>query len=225
VFNSITVDKLISLAGLGGDRPAVACSDLVDWFFTFFEFTKLSDKAAIADAISRAVMEGRCGYAVGVVETEGSVKVRDPDLVRRGGMLPTAEIDLSSDAAILTTAAAERLIAEAAGEKFPDVPPKGLESAKAGAEAPDEAAAAGQHELKPTDAIRSAALRITVEGGDGLFALNRVLSWLRDQSAAVEAEVTLRATGSGDGFDRVRFRNGVIEPIEEAGGEIKSELS
>lgn len=222
VFNSITVDKLISLAGLGGDRPAVACSDLVDWFFTFFEFTKLTDKAAIADAISRAVMEGRCGYAVGVVETEGTVKVRDPDLVRRGGMLPTAEIDLSSDAAILTSEAAEHLIAEAVGEKVPGVPPKGPELGEEEAEASDKA---GEHELKPTDAIRSAALRITVEGGDGLFALNRVLSWLRDQSAAVEVEVTLRATGSGDGFDRVRFRNGVIEPIEEAGGEIKSELS
>src|SRR5262249_49190279 len=41
VFGSVTVDKLLALAGLGPARIAVSCRDLVDWFYGLFDFTKL----------------------------------------------------------------------------------------------------------------------------------------------------------------------------------------
>jgi len=42
VFRNVTVDKLISLAGVGAERPVVSCADLVDAFFSYYEFTKRS---------------------------------------------------------------------------------------------------------------------------------------------------------------------------------------
>jgi hypothetical protein len=76
----------------------------------------------------------------------------------------------------------------------------------------------------PTDTIAFAALRLRLNGG-GLFGLNRALSWLREESQSLDIEVTVRATPRGDGFDRVRYRNGVREPLDEAGVEAQEELS
>jgi len=48
---------------------------------------------------------------------------------------------------------------------------------------------------------------------------------LREESQSLDIEVTVRATPRGDGFDRVRYRNGVREPLDEAGVEAQEELS
>jgi len=61
VFRNVTVDKLISLAGVGAERPVVSCADLVDAFFSYYEFTKIWERRVIAEAVSRAVMEERGG--------------------------------------------------------------------------------------------------------------------------------------------------------------------
>jgi len=51
------------------------------------------------------------------------------------------------------------------------------------------------------------------------------MSWLREESQSLEIEVTVRAAPKGDGFDRVRDRNGVREPPDEAGIGSQEELS
>ena len=72
VFSSVTIDKLIALAGLGEDRPTVVLSDLVDWFFSYFDFTKVWSRRVIAEAISNAVVASRVGYVVGLVRADGA---------------------------------------------------------------------------------------------------------------------------------------------------------
>ena len=75
-----------------------------------------------------------------------------------------------------------------------------------------------------TDTIGSAALRLHLDGS-GLFGLNRALSWLREESQSLDIEVTVRATPKGTGFDRVRYRNGVTEPLDEGGVDVHEEPS
>lgn len=215
VFDTLTADKLTSLVGLGPDRPFVVCSDIVEWFFSYFEFTKLTGTGAVRDVISRGVMEGKIAYAPGILLTDGELGVRDPKLVRIGEMVPAEEIDIGSEAAILTPEQAAKLTGQPEETEGPG-PPEDKE--------PEASEVDGEGDRPgPTELVHAAALSITVEGG-GFFALNRALSWLRENARSVEAEIKVRAT-SDEGFDQVRFRNGVIEPIEEGGGDVRTEFS
>jgi hypothetical protein len=55
---------------------------------------------------------------------------------------------------------------------------------------------------------------------DGLFGLNRALSWLRDNSDSLDIEVAVRVAAEQSGIDPVRLRNGCLEPLEEGGTQI-----
>ena len=221
VFTSLTVEKLISLAGLGPDRAYVICGELVEWFFSYFEFTKLADRSAVADAISRGVMGRRIAYATGVVREDDAIRVRDPRLVRLGELLPVAEIDLGDDAAILTP----ELAAELAPAHSADPPtaPAGAPDGAVPAAGAAQGLAAGASASGSSEAIRHLALRARLDGR-GMFGLTRALSWLRDESASLDVDVTIRAAAKEGGFDRVRLRNGVVEPLEEGGGTVQVEL-
>lgn len=225
VFRSLTIDKLISLAGLGPDRPVVDLGELVDWFFSYFDFTKLVDRSAIADAVARGVMEGRLGYATGVTVAEGEVAVLDPRLVRLTEMLPVSEIDLSSGAVILTPDLAGRLRGHTEpGQDEPPVP--GAAPGPAAAEVGSGGALSSPGPpAGPIDSVNDVVLRLRLDSR-GLFGLNRALSSLREQSSGLDIELTVRAKAKDNaGYDRVRLRNGVVEPLEEGGVSVEQELS
>lgn len=216
VFDRITVAKLIELAGLGPDRLAVACDGLVDAFFSFFEFTKITGAPVIAEAISRAVLEGVAAYATGVEVDGDDIRVRDPRLVYLGRMLPVEEIDLGDGAFLLTPELAASL-------RAPVEPALPASAIAGGPEAqPPAAPSPGP---APGESIHRVALRARLDRS-GLYGLNRALSWLREQGCTLDVEVTVRAAAPGDGIDPVRLRNGVIEPLEEGGADItQQELS
>jgi len=231
VFSTVTVDKLLALAGLGPDKSAVVLSDLVDWFYSYFDFTKVWTRRVVADAISNAVAASRAGYAVGLVRGDGTTEVRDPKLVRLGEMLPGEEIDLSGDAALLEAGYAQRLL--------------GAADAPDGARPEDwhtlPAAAALEHAVteglartpgttvsqpppgKHADTVGRVEVKATV-GKAGFFDLNRALSWLRDNASEVQVEIIIKATAPDEGLDRVDLRNGVIEPLEESGAHVEITL-
>ncbi|MDA8047538.1 MAG: DUF499 domain-containing protein [Actinomycetota bacterium] len=227
VFKTVTVDKLISLSGLGPDRPYVIASDLVAAFFSYFEFTKLTSAAAVADVVSRAVADRRLAYAPGARVDEGQVVLSDPSAIRIGVLLTTAETDLSDTTALLTLDEAGRLAPPpAATDNEPPstgttaAPVPGGGAAGEPAPAPALTASAGG----AAEAIHSAALRLRLRGS-GVFPLNQALVWLRENGQDLDVEVTVRAVPKPEGFDRIRFRNGVLEPLEEAGVEVRPELS
>jgi hypothetical protein len=71
---------------------------------------------------------------VSLVRGDGTIEVRDPKLIRIGEMLPSDEIDMSSDAALLEAAYAQHTLDEArapnetpAGEQPETVKPAGIE--------------------------------------------------------------------------------------------------
>lgn len=223
VFDRLTIDKLISLAGLGPERPWVRAGDLVEWFYSYFDFTKLTTQLAVADAISRGVAEASFAYATGMTAEGDGVRVRDPRLIRFRELLPTQEIDLGADAGLLTPELAASLVPESAaasgettaggGPATPGTTPEEVGSGPARATQPP-----------PGEVVRNLALRARMDSR-GLFGLNRALSWLREQSQSMDVEVTVRATSGEDGYDRVRLRNGVVEPLEEGGADPEVELS
>jgi hypothetical protein len=224
VFSTVTVDKLLALAGVSPEKPAVVLSDLVDWFYSYFDFTKVWSRRVIAGAVSNAVLAARAGYAVGLVHGDGTIEVRDPKLIRIGEMLPSDEIDMSSDATLLEAAYAQRTLDEArapnetpAGEQPETAKPAGI-----GHPTKDEpgAAAGTQSAGAPhggsVDSVGRVELKATV-GKAGFFDLNRALAWLRDNASDVRVELTIDAVARDGGFDRVKLRNGVVEPLEEGG--------
>lgn len=232
VFSSITVDKLVALAGLGEDRPAVVLSDLVDWFCSYFDFTKVWSRRVIAEAVSNAVVASRAGYVVGLVRADGAAEVRDPKLIRIGEMLPSEEIDMSADAALLEATYAQRLLE---GTRRPSVTPDinwlpGQTAATHdGATSVESPARASRGEgtepsrSGPTDTVARVELRATL-GKDGFFDLNRALAWLRDNARDVDVDVTIVAAARDEGFDRVTLRNGVLEPLEEGATNVEITL-
>jgi hypothetical protein len=239
VFGNITVDKLLALTGLGTAKPIVIVGDLVDWFYSYFEFTKVWSRKVVAEAIGNSVAASRAGYAVGVVRAGELLEVRDPRLIRLGELLPADEIDLSTDAVIIEADHARALIDAASrpierietSSSEPEVDtPAGPTTHPTLADGRSEPINAGDPTSglaghpSPTDAVNRLTLSATLSKS-GFFELNRALSWLRDNAAEAEVRVTITARAGGAGFDRVRLRNGVIEPIEEGGGRAEIEWS
>jgi hypothetical protein len=150
--------------------------------------------------------------------------VRDPKLIRIGEMLPSDEIDMSSDAVLLEAAYAQRTLDEArapsttpTGEQPETVKPADIEHPTK--DEPDVATGtepAGTPHGGSVDSVGRVELKATV-GKAGFFDLNRALSWLRDNASDVHVELTIDAVARAEGFDRVKLRNGVVEPLEEGG--------
>ncbi|MER0483117.1 DUF499 domain-containing protein [Streptomyces sp. Edi2] len=218
VFSSITPAKLVALAGLGPDRKAVTCGDLVDWFYSYYDFTKLWGKKAIASAIAKAVSESELGYVVGVIREDAEIAPRDARQVRFGDRLPADEIDLSDDAAILWRDYAQKYVQAAAEptaqqpESRAEARPQPTPSAQPAKPQGGTQGGGGPATGVQSDVVRVADVRATIERS-GVFNLNRALSWLRGEVGPVRIEISIHAEGE---FDRGSFRNGFLEPLEEA---------
>jgi hypothetical protein len=46
----------------------------------------------------------------------------------------------------------------------------------------------------------------------------------RDNATEVGVEIVIRADAGESGFDRVKLRNGVIEPLEEGGADVDVQM-
>ncbi|MEE1786890.1 DUF499 domain-containing protein [Streptomyces sp. SP17BM10] len=218
VFSSVTASKLVALSGLGPDRKIVRCSELVDWFYSYYEFTKLWKKQAIATAVANAVASSELGYVVGLSEEQGSLRPRDSRQIRLGERVPADEIDLSDDSAILWHDYARELMQEvfpSPGEPAAEPTPKPQATAGAGA-GPSSVSTTTQPTPPappaPADVVRNVDIRAKVDKS-GIGDLYRSLAWLREQPGAVDVEIHISAEGP---FDRIAFRNGLVEPIEES---------
>ena len=134
----------------------------------------------------------RAGYAVGLVRDDDTIEVRDPKLIRIGEMLPSEEIDLSADAALLEADYAQRALEEARA-------PSDSNGRAAAGDGNVRGRRARHEERGPArrgdetggivtsgsvDTVGRVELKATV-GKTGFFDLNRALSWLRDNASDV----------------------------------------
>ena len=232
VFGNVTVDKFLALTGLGPGKNVMVVSDLVDGFYSYFDFTKVWSRRVIAEAVSNAVVASRIGYAVGLVRGDSTTEVRDPKLIRIGEILPSEEIDMSADAALLEANYAQHLLdaARAPSAKPTGAWHTGLETASTGEHPVSDGStgATATTSQEPSrggsaDTVARVRVKATV-GKAGFFDLNRAIAWLRDNAREVQVEIIIDATGHKEGFDRVNLRNGVVEPLEEGGTHVEVTL-
>ncbi|QKW20539.1 ATP-binding protein [Kitasatospora sp. NA04385] len=211
VFSSVTASRLVALSGLGPDRPVVRCSDLVDWFYSYFDFTKLWNHRALATAITNAISSSELGYAVGITDHQGTLRPLDVGRIRFAERIPAEEIDLSADAAVIWHDHARAMLQDgqpAASDAPPTEP-------TLPAPAPKDAGnnrARPEPQAPPADVVRNVDIRAKFDKS-GLGDLYRALAWLRGQGSATDVEIHISAEGP---FDRTALRNGLLEPIEES---------
>jgi hypothetical protein len=175
-------------------------------------------------------MEGRLAYASGATITDDSASVASPDNVRMATMLPASEIDLSEQSAILTPALAEAVVRSASQHIMGLGDSTVALQAEPGATSSEGAVSVSRgtdgEPTAPRPGERLSRLRLTLHvTGDEWFPLQRALSSLREQSEHVVIDLDVTATSSSSDMDPSTIRNGVIEPLEEAGIEVRQDRS
>ncbi|MGQ0593359.1 MAG: ATP-binding protein, partial [Gammaproteobacteria bacterium] len=212
VFSTLTPGKIIELFKLGEGKPpkmGARTSEIVEGFYSFLGFTRLTASAVIRKAIARGVQEGAFGYIAGTVPeigAEGKYQVLLAK-VRFAAGVAEDEIDLESGFIMMPQAIPQPATATAPG---PDVtPPTATATAPpAGAPAP------GVTPFPPPGAPPQTVVEIAFSADrNQLFTAWNAVANLADLAGKVS--VTVRAE-SEKGFDRSKLQNGVIEPLKEA---------
>ena len=204
VFSSLTPGKIIELFHLGeGEQPTpgVRTSEVVDGFYSFLGFTRMTTGAVLKKAIARGVREEAFGYASGARPTLGDGGQFEilPSKTRFGVALADDEVDLETGF-LMSAAAVPR-------EKAPDV------SLPVPAELGGDRPPTGVTDQgRKDDLLRTIDLSFAADR-NALFTAWNAIANLADMAG--EVSVTVHAESQA-GFEKAKLRNGVIEPLREA---------
>jgi len=216
VFATLTPAKIIELFQLGGGTPprwGVRTSEIVDGFYSFLGFTRLSAAPVIRRAIARGIQESAFGYVSGAapeVAGDGTYQVAI-DKVRFAVGLAEDEIDLETGFLMMPSAVprpaptpvASPSLAPAAGGMTPE--PGTV------AEGPPESSVTP---LPTPGAPHQKVVEFAFSADrNQLFTAWNAVANLADLAGKVSVRVSAESAG---GFDRAKLQNGVIEPLQEA---------
>lgn len=217
VFERLKAKRLLALSKLA-EQASIRCDELLEAFFSYYEFTKLWGAAALSNAIAEGVEAEAFAYAVGVSEQDGRLSVAEPGLIHLAPPLDQAEIDLGSGSYLLSNGAAQALLGEGLEDQAPSVV-----GGTAPSTSPDEDSSDRQQDGSQRvgdggspRGRNSVTLRIAASHDD-LHTLQRALSGLRDVTlpGTVRLEVEAVAQRPDGPIDEISFRNLVREPLEE----------
>jgi hypothetical protein len=197
VFNSLVPTKIIELFKLGEGEPlrrGIRLMDVVEGFYSFLGFTRLTSQDLVRKAVARGVAEGLFGYCSGLalapeLGEDGKFKVAS-EKVRIGPSVAEDEIDLDTGF-IMVPAAVPQAV--------PVVPPGPVPPGPGPGPTPP--------------AVQRVVEIVFSADRNALFAAWNAVANLADMAGKVN--VTLRAE-SETGFDRNKLQNGVMEPLREA---------
>jgi len=211
VFPTVTPTKIVELFKLGEGEPpklGIRASEVVDGFYSFLGFTRLTTCEAIRKAIARGVQEETFGYVGGVTPALGSDgKFEVPlERVRFDVAVAEDEIDLESGFLMMpqATPRPEPVVTGVSEGEAPGVSEQ-PEEGETGAVTPGTIGTT--EELQKTVELTFAADR------DQLYNAWNALANLADMAGKVAVSVKAE---SEKGFDRGKLQNGVIEPLREA---------
>jgi len=208
VFSSLTPGKIIELFKLGeGEppKPGIRTSEVVDGFYSFLGFTRLTNEAVIRRAIARGVQEGTLGYIAGTVPEVGADGKYLVPLarVRFAAGVADDEIDLESGFIMIPQA-----IPQAAPAPAPDptvAVPTGT--------GPAPVAGAPTSVIPSLEAASQKAVELSFSADrNQLFTAWNAIANLADLAGKVS--ITVQAASEA-GFDTVKLENGVLEPLRE----------
>jgi len=109
VFSSVAPTKIIELFKLGEGEPprlGIRLAEVVEGFYSFLGFTRLTSQNVVRKAVARGVKEGIIGYCSGTAPElgeDGRFKVA-VDRVRLGAEVAEDEIDLDTGFIMLPSA-------------------------------------------------------------------------------------------------------------------------
>ena len=215
VHGTVTPSKMVEMFKLGeGESPrlGIRASEVVDGFYSFLGFTRLTTCEAIRKGMARGVGEGTFGYVGGAppaLGSDGKYEV-PPDRVRVDAAVAEDEVDLESGFLMMPRAIPQPETVPAGGK---GETPTGIAETPGGAGTTVETPGTTEAITPVTEAQRS--FEATFSGDrDQLFNAWNAIANLADMAGKVS--VSVRAE-SEQGFDRNKLQNGVIEPLKEAG--------
>jgi hypothetical protein len=209
VHGTVTPAKIIELFRLGEREPAtsgIRTADVVDGFYSFLGFTRLTGSGVIRKAVARGVQEGVFGYTAGAVPSLGSEGKYQIPLARVRFAIPVAEdeVDLESGFLMMPDAVPQPVTPPAPGPAGPTVVGPGPGP---GPTPP------GPTPQPPGPGVQKLVELAFTADRNQLFSAWNALANLADLAGKVR--VAVRAESEA-GFDRTRLQNGVIEPLREA---------
>jgi hypothetical protein len=216
VFAKVEPPKIVSLFKLGDGTPpkvGIKTAEVVDGFYSFLGFTRLTDNEAIRKAVARGVQEGTFGYVSGAPELGADGKYQVP-LAKVRFSVPVAEDEIDLESGFLMMPQAIPLPAPVPGPG-PTPPAGGGPGAGAGA-GPGPGAGPtppGQPPVLPGPPAERLVELVFSADRDQLFTAWNAVANLADMAGKVS--ITLRAE-SQEGFDQGKLQNGVLEPLREA---------
>jgi hypothetical protein len=209
VFGTLNPSKIIDLFKLGeGDPPRLGTrtSEIVNGFFSFLGFTRLSSEGAIRRAIAQGVDKRLFAYTTGTpaLGQDGRYQV-DRARVAFDRKVTDDEVDLQAGFLVLPAALP-------AATPAPDVGPQAPERTVSGpAAGPGGGLEAGGTRPPAGSAPHTVELSFSADRNE-LFTAWNALANLADLAGKVN--VTARASSEA-GFDPVKLENGVLEPLRE----------
>jgi len=217
VFGSLAPTKIIELFELGKGEPprlGIRLAEVVEGFYSFLGFTRLTSQDVVRRAVARGVKEGIFGYCSGTVPElgeDGKFKVAW-DKVRLGTEVAEDEIDLDTGFIMLPSAVPQPAPVTTPGDRGgegpgdvgqPPTTPPGVLPTTEGGEPPV---------TPPVKTEKTVEISFSADR-DALFKAWNAVANLADLAGRVK--VTLHAE-SPEGFDKSKLENGVFEPLREA---------
>ncbi len=232
LFGSLAPTKILELFKLGeGDQPryGIRLSEVVEGFYSFIGFTRLTSQDVIRKSVARGVKEGIVGYVSGMVpelEDNGKFKIA-PERIRFTVNVADDEIDLDTGFIMLPHSVPLPSPQQACPKcgKFPCecVEPPAV-CPKCGhipcqCQNPQVCSNCGQWpcvcEIIPPPILETekvVQVSFSADRNELYTAWNAVAN-LADLAGKVN--ITIHAE-SVEGFDKSKLQNGVMEPLREA---------
>lgn len=210
VFDSLTPGKIVSSFKLGEGQPpimGIRTADVVDGFYSFPGFPRLTSAKIIQKAIVRGIQEGTFGYYNGTppqIGEDGKFQV-NPAKVVLEKIVADDEIDLDLGFLIMPDAIPV--------DETPKYPPSTGPQPPGAVETPVPEPG-GESVPEPGEPGMQKTVNITFKAGpDQLFAAWQAVANLADMAGEITVNIS---ASSQEGFDKNKLRNAVIEPLEEA---------
>ena len=209
VFNSLNPGKIVNLFKLGEGKPPLMgkkTTEVVDGFYSFPGFTRLTSSEIIQKAIARGVREGVFGYYAGAPPTlgeDGKYQISESKVAYEK-MVADDEIDLDMGFIMMPEAIP--------AAKSPEEPP-GPGPAPPGPQPPGPEPP-GPVPPPPESTKQQKRVSISfIADRDQLFSAWQAIANLAGMAGKVSVSIDAE---NEDGFDKNKLRNAVIEPLQEA---------
>jgi hypothetical protein len=218
VFNSVQPTKIIELFKLGDGNPpnlGIRASDIVDGFYSYLGFPRLTSDSVIKRGIANGVEQGAFGYFTGSppeIGADGRYQV-PLSKVRFNAAVSEDEIDLDSGFVMMPQAIPQAAPAPSLQPPGTGATPPGSGATTTTGTDTGSAGTSGTQTVTPGAAVQNTVEIAFSADRNQLFGAWNALANLADMAGKVSVSVKAE---SANGFDKTKLQNGVLEPLKEA---------